>query len=201
MRQGYELSMANVVRIIQLLGGPGAGPSTVSFLHERVGPENAYDKTLGCEVRFAQPWCGFELPAELAARPIQSAHPETKRIATMYLESRFLPRTTPLTERVAELARRLLPTGHCDMRTISAELNMHPRTLQRRLAEEGARCQEVIDRVRRDQTVRYLAEPDLHLSQIAGMLGYAEQSALNRSCRRWFGKTPRQCRADLMLSQ
>jgi AraC-like DNA-binding protein len=200
MWQGYELSMANAVRIIQLLGGPGAAPSTVSFLHERVGPKSAYDEALGCAVRFAQPWCGFELPADLAARPIQTAHPETKRIATMYLESRFLPRTALLTERVAELARRLLPTGHCDMRTISAELGMHPRTLQRRLAEEGAQCQEVIDRARRDQAARYLAEPDLYLSQIAGMLGYAEQSTFNRSCRRWFGKTPRQYRADLMLS-
>ena len=42
---------------------------------------------------------------------------------------------------------------------------------------------------------RYLAEPMLHLSQVAGLLGYAEQSTLNRSCRRWFGMTPRQYRA------
>ena len=73
---------------------------------------------------------------------------------------------------------------------------MHPRTLQRRLATEGIRCQDVIDRERRAQAVQYLAVSELHLSQIAGLLGYTEQSALNRSCRRWFGKTPRQYRAD-----
>ncbi len=43
---------------------------------------------------------------------------------------------------------------------------------------------------------KYLAEPRLYLVQIAGLLGYAEQSTLNRSCRRWFDKTPRQYRAE-----
>ena len=62
---------------------------------------------------------------------------------------------------------------------------------------EGVRCQDLIDRERRALAARYLAEPGLHLSQIAGLIGYAEQSTLNRSCRRWFGKTPRQYRGNL----
>jgi AraC-like DNA-binding protein len=33
-------------------------------------------------------------------------------------------------------------------------------------------------------------------SQIAGLLGYSEQSAFNRACRLWFGKTPRQYRLE-----
>ena len=68
----------------------------------------------------------------------------------------------------------------------------------RRLASEGMSCQDVIDRERRTLAARYLAEPGLHLGQIAWLLGYTEQSALNRSCRRWFGKTPRECRAELI---
>lgn len=197
LRQGYELSMANGVRMIRLLGGPEARPSAVSFLHEQMGPDVAYDEALGCPVRFGQAWCGFELPLDLAARRIDSAHPETRRIATRYLESQYLPSTAALKERVAELARRLLPTGNCTAAAIADQLAMHPRTLQRRLASEGVRCQDVIEHERRDQAARYLAEPRFHLSQIAGLLGYAEQSTLNRSCRRWYGKTPRQYRADL----
>jgi DNA-binding transcriptional LysR family regulator len=97
---------------------------------------------------------------------------------------------------VSELVRRLLPTGQCSVEAIGDQLAMHPRTLQRRLATEGVRCQDVIDRERRVQAARYLAEPRLHFSQIAGLLGYTEQSTFNRSCRRWFSKTPRQYRAD-----
>jgi AraC-like DNA-binding protein len=198
--QGYELSMANAVRMIRLLGGPEAFPRAISFMHDQLGSDAAYSDSLGCTVRFGQTWCGFEVPHRLAGRPIESADPETRRIATKYLEAHYLPSTATLSERVAELARRLLPTGQCSAEVISDQLVMHPRTLQRRLATEGVRCQDLIERERRDQAARYLAEPGLHLSQITGLLGYSEQSALNRSCRRWFGKTPRQYRAELQVS-
>ena len=198
LRQGYELSMANAVRLIALLGAGQTPPSAVSFLHERIAPEASYAEALGCPVRFEQTWCGFELPSESADHPIDSADPETRRIATKYLEAEYPPLTAPLSDRVAELTRRLLPTGQCSADVIADHLVIHPRTLQRRLAEEGSRCQDIIDNQRRDQAARYLAEPRLELAQIAALLGYAEQSTLNRSCRRWFGKTPRQYRAELV---
>ncbi len=195
--QGYELSMAIVVRILRLLGGPEARPSAISFMHDQQGSDAAYREALGCPVRFGHTWCGFELDPRLADRRIESADPETRRIAAKYLEFQYLPRTASQSERVAELTRRLLPTGQCSVDAIANQLAMHPRSLQRRLAMEGVRCQDLIERERRAQAARYLAEPGLHLNQIAGLLGYAEQSTLNRSCRRWFGKTPRQFRADL----
>jgi AraC-like DNA-binding protein len=196
--QGYELSMANGVRMIHLLGGPDARPRLISFMHNQQGSDAAYNDALGCPVRFGQQWCGFEVPRRLAGRPIDNADPETRRIATKYLESNYLPSTAALSEQVIELARRLLPTGQCSAELISDQLAMHPRTLQRRLATEGVRCQDLIEQERRDQAARYLAEPGLYLGQIAVLLGYSEQSALNRSCRRWFGKTPRQYRAGLV---
>lgn len=197
--QGYELSTGTVVQIIRLLGGPAARLSAISFLHEQQGSDAAYSEVLGCPVRFGQTWCGFELAPRLADTRIENADPETRRIAAKYLESQYLPRTASLSERVMELAHRLLPTGQCSADAIANHLAMHPRTLHRRLAAEDVRCQDLIERERRAQAARYLAEPRLHLSQIAGLLGYAEQSTLNRSCQRWFGKTPRQYRADLSV--
>lgn len=200
LRQGYELSMGNAVGILRLLSGTQTGPSLVSFLHGQLGPSAAYAEALGCEVRFDEPWCGFEIDVDLAARPIDSADPETRRIATKYLEANYLPTTVSLADRVAELTRRLLPTGHCTADAVADQLRLHPRTLQRRLADEGVRFQDVLDTQRRDLAAHYLAEPMLQLNQIARLLGYAEQSTLNRSFRRWFGTTPRQYRANLQGS-
>jgi AraC-like DNA-binding protein len=199
--QSYELSLAIVVRILRLLGGQEARPSAVYFMHDQLGSDAAYREALGCPVLFGQTWCGFELDRRLADRRIESADPETRRIAAKYLESNYLPPTASLTERVAELIRRLLPTGQCTVDAIADQLALHPRTLQRGLVAEGVRCQDLIDRERRTLAGTYLAEPGLHLGQIAGLLGYAEQSTLNRSCRRWFSKTPRQYRAGLPTSQ
>ena len=195
--QGHEISMAIVVRILRLLGGPEARPKAISFVHDQQGSDAAYREALGCPVRFRQTWCGLEISERLADQRIESADPETRRIAEKYLESNYVPRTASLSDRVAELARRLLPTGQCSVDTIANHLVMHPRSLQRHLMTEDIRCQDLIERERRALAARYLAEPGLQLGQIAGLLGYAEQSTLNRSCRRWFGKTPRQYRADL----
>jgi AraC-like DNA-binding protein len=193
--QAYELSMGIAVRIIQLLGGPQARSNAIAFMHAQRGPSDAYGQALRCPVHFGQAWCGFELPTQLAEQRIENADPNTRRLATSYLESTYLPNSPSLSVRVAELARRLLPTGQCSIDVIAAELAMHPRTLQRQLATEGVACREVIDQQRRDQAVRYLAEPDLPIQQIVALLGYSEQSTFNRSCRRWFGETPRQLRA------
>ena len=198
--QTYELSMGIAVRIIRLLGGQAARPSAISFVHAQVGNDAAYRDALGCRVRFGQTWCGFELPVRLAERRIESADPETRRIAAKYLESDYLPPTASLSDRVAELTRRLLPTGQCSVDAIADELAMHPRSLQRRLVTEGVRCQDLIERERRALAARYFAEPGLHLSQIAGLLGYTE-STLNHSCRRWFGMTPGQVRGDVLGSR
>lgn len=200
LAQSYELSMGNLARIISLLGGAGARVGSISFMHHQIGPSSAYQAALGCPVRFGQPRCGFEVPASLARQPIDSADPETRRIATRYLETEFLPQDATVSEQVAALSRRLLPVGQCTTEVIAEQLAMHPRTLQRRLAEEGVRCQDVIDEERRRLAVRYLAEPRFYLGQVSGMLGFAEQSSLNRACLRWFGKTPRQYRADLTSS-
>ncbi|OBG16629.1 AraC family transcriptional regulator [Mycolicibacterium celeriflavum] len=196
--QGYEISMAIAGRILRMLGGPEARPSVVSFPHHQLGSDAAYREALGCPVRFGQTWCGFEISESLAGRRIESADPETRRIAAKYLEANYLPPNASLSERVGELTRRLLPTGQCSVDAIANQLALHPRSLQRRLETEGIRCQDLIEQERRALAARYLAEPGLHLAQIAGLLGYAEQSTLNRSCRRWFGKTPRQYRADLV---
>lgn len=197
LRQGYELSMANAAAIVRLLSGTGEGPTLVSFLHEQVAPETAYAEALGCEVRFGQPWCGFEISTELAARPIDSADPETRRIATAYLEANYPPATASLVDQVAELTLRLLPTGQCSAEAVAEHLSLHPRTLQRRLADEGTKFQVIVDGSRRELAGRYLAEPRLQLAQVARMLGYAEQSTFNRSCQRWFGTTPGRYRAQL----
>jgi AraC-like DNA-binding protein len=84
----------------------------------------------------------------------------------------------------------LLPTGHADAATVADQLRLHPRTLQRRLAGEGVTFAALLERERQAQAARLLTQPDLQLGQVAGLLGYSEQSAFNRAFRRWYGVPP-----------
>jgi AraC-like DNA-binding protein len=192
-RQAYEASLGFVARFNRLLIGADASIE-VSLMHAQLGSDAAYRDAMACPVRFEQNWCGYEMPIEVASMRIPDADPETRRIVTKYLESTYLPATASMSERVAEQARQLLSTGLCSVDAIANQLAIHPRTLQRRLAVEGLSCQDVIDSERRIMAERYLNVPGLQLGQVAGLVGYTEQSALNRSCRRWFGMTPREYR-------
>lgn len=190
VRQAYELSMANGVRILRLLGGPDAHPTVMSFMHDQMGKDEGYRHTLDCPIRFGQTWCGLELTSSLANQPIDSADPATRRIAAKYLEAQHVPRTADLSDRVTELARRLLPTGHCTADAIADHFALHPRALQRRLADEGVRCQDLIERERRNLAAKYLADPRLHLGQVSRLLGYTgTRSAFTPTCSRMKGST------------
>jgi AraC-like DNA-binding protein len=70
--------------------------------------------------------------------------------------------------------------------------------MQRRLAQEGTSFEVIKEEARRDLAQRYLAQPDLSMSQITLLLGYSEQASFGRSCRRWFDLSPRDMRARLL---
>lgn len=80
--------------------------------------------------------------------------------------------------------------GAASVDDVSSMLHMRARTLQRRLAEEGTSFEKVCDGVRRHMAEDYLADDTVPLAHVPDLLGYANQSALNRSCARWFGMTP-----------
>jgi AraC-like DNA-binding protein len=129
---------------------------------------------------------------------ISEHNQELHDLATKYLDS-LLPRgTTPFTLQVRQAIEALLGTGTCTHREVAKALYMHPRTLQRRLKEEGTSFEEIKDEVRRDFAERYLSHPDVPLTQVTSLLDYSEQSAFGRSCRRWFHTSPRDFRNRLI---
>jgi AraC-like DNA-binding protein len=74
------------------------------------------------------------------------------------------------------------------------QLAVSPRTLARRLSEEGTSFSDVLEGLRNDLAARYLADEDFGIAQIAWLLGYEETSAFSRAFKRWTGKTPRDAR-------
>jgi AraC-like DNA-binding protein len=169
----------------------------VWFPHPAVATEATY------RARFPGPVAFGAEQAALAVRqrdldlPISENIEELHDLATRYLDSQLPRGRTTLTVQVRQVIESLLGTGTCTQREVASALYVHPRTMHRRLQAEGTTFEEIKDEARRDLAQRYLAQPDLPLSQITALLGYSEQSALGRSCRRWFDRTPRELRARL----
>jgi AraC-like DNA-binding protein len=90
----------------------------------------------------------------------------------------------------------LLPHGTARVPEIARRLGMSPRTLARRLAEEGLTFSTVLEGLRMDLARHYLQDEDLPISKIAWLLGYGEVSAFTHAYKRWTNRTPREARAS-----
>lgn len=74
--------------------------------------------------------------------------------------------------------------------SVANNFTMGPRSLQRKLKEEGFTYLQIADKVRKKITLQYMENPSLSIKDITNMLGFKEQSAFLRAFKRWTGKTP-----------
>src|SRR3546814_16639906 len=100
-------------------------------------------------------------------------------MASSCIDTRFPATSLNLVPRVYAIATRLLASGNCTNADVASKLNMHPRTLQRRLKEEGSSFEAIKDDVRRDVAARYLSESDLPLTRISSR---SEERRVGKEC-------------------
>lgn len=72
-------------------------------------------------------------------------------------------------------------------REIAQSMALSERTLHRRLADEGTRFSELVDRARYRRACELLADRALSVENIAAATGFAETSSFSRAFKRWSG--------------
>lgn len=85
-----------------------------------------------------------------------------------------------------------LPTAE----SVARQLHLSPRSLYRRLKEDGLSYRDLVDSHRLQRARWLLANTALSVERIAERLGYADSSNFSRTFRRWTGTTPRDFRKD-----
>jgi AraC-like DNA-binding protein len=191
--QTIELSLGVIVRVLDLLGQGELKPLCVLVPHARLAAAETYRRTYGCVCLFDQAHAAVRLDAGALTRPLARRDRVLRELAQNYLDTRFTRADQTFIEKVRWLVRDYLSAGMASHAPIASMLAVHVRTMQRRLDSEGTTFEAIKDEVRRDRFEQLLASnSSLQLSQIAAMLDYANQSALTRSCRRWFGISPSQ---------
>ncbi|MFD0364234.1 AraC family transcriptional regulator [Nocardia sp. GCM10030253] len=82
-----------------------------------------------------------------------------------------------------------------DQLAVANGLFMSPRTLSRRLHDEGTSFRALVDEVRQMMSEELLTHIDMTTEQVAARLGYAEAASFIRAFRRWKGCPPQEFRA------
>ena len=87
-----------------------------------------------------------------------------------------------------------LPEGDVTIDKLASKLNVSRRTLQRRLSERNTSFLNVLQEVRSRVALRYLADDRLAITEIAFLLGYADQGSFSSAFKGWHGISPRDYR-------
>ena len=189
--QVADLGLGLIHRIVLLLHGGGYGLRSVHVPHPPLAPVSRYTGFFGADVRFDQPHAVLRVPAEIVSREVPGGDRLLRDIALDYLSSHYSGPGQSVTGRVRVLLGQAVGSAPVRIGDIARMLQLHPRTLQRRLAAEDTTFDAVLDGVRRDTAHHLITTTDLPFGQVTAMVGMTEQSALTRAARRWFGQSPR----------
>lgn len=190
VRQTMDVCLADVHRMIELLAGNRSGLLAVALPHTPLAPLSVYRRFFGAPVHIEQRHAGLHIARETFEQSLHDVNHALRKIAVDYLALNFGNPGQTVAVRVRHAVQRTLGTPQGNKSEVAAMLGMHPRTLQRHLTAENTSFETLRETIQKEMAVRYLRETRIPLSQLAGLLGYAEQSVFTRACKRWFDETP-----------
>ncbi|MFV0278084.1 MAG: helix-turn-helix transcriptional regulator, partial [Parahaliea sp.] len=136
-------------------------------------------------------------PPEALALPMPSSNPEALSLCEQQCHQ-LLARLGKRSHFVDDVRRRIMknPGRFPSLDQVAEALAISPRTLRRRLDEEGQRFQEILDGVRFEVAQSYLLDTALPIEHIAELLGFNYSGNFSHAFKRWSGESPRQFREN-----
>lgn len=200
-----DLAIGIGLYLMRELCGPRWRPGEIWLAHCSPPDPQAYEDFFGCPVRFNMPYSALLFPeADLQLRVTRNERGTARKTR----EGCGIPKAgepelhvdlgpaPPFALQVKRLLRVLLAIRCCSAPEAADLMNVHPRTLNRRLAEAGLTFRRLADDARFDYARTLLHETEMSLTQIATAVGYADPSTFNRRFMKRAGLPPGRWRND-----
>lgn len=172
-------------------------PRQVCFPHAEPADISEHQRLFRAPLKFQHTRSELVLDRRLLDLPMLNADATLQPIVEAQLEA--LHDRVVLPNSTADSVRSILGDRLCDgeprLEILARELRMSPRTLNRRLQDEGTGFQRILSEVRRELAERHLRDGRLAIGEITFLLGFSEASAFHRAFKRWTGVTPAAYRA------
>jgi len=187
----YEWLLRLVHGLAGWLVGRGIALDAVDFPYPRPAHADDYALIYTANSRFDARRLTARIAANLLELPIRRDEAALQRfldgapgkLTMLYRRDR------ELVTRVRDLLRGRLPELP-SLAAAATALQMTPRTLNRRLEEEGSSFRAIKDALRRDIALSRLAKTAQPVATLAADLGYTDPSAFYRAVVGWTGMAP-----------
>lgn len=164
-----------------------------TFQYRRPAYADQFDAIFRVPIAFGQGHNALEIDRRLLDLKLDGAFEILHRQAEQRVVQRISQRPAPSgglrarLERAMERKPALLGQG---IESVARELDLHPRTLQRRLHTEQLGFAELQSELRLRLAKAWLAEAALDIETISERLGFADRRSFTRAFTRWTGTTP-----------
>ncbi len=193
-RQAVESSMAFVVRALDKLAGRPVAPLAVrsAFAPPPADQRPEYAQLFGPDLRFEASESTITYALTDLRTPVVSYNAALFKLLDQEADRLLQAQAhaAPFQQRVLHVLTGLVKSHYPSIEAVASQLSVSPRTLQRKLHDEGTNYQEVLERLQCDVATQYLRETSLPVAEIAYLLSYSEPGVFTRAFKRWTGHSP-----------
>ena len=192
-RQYHELSLGNCLRLMEILAGCRIQPVRVEFVHRPLAAEADYRRFFRCDVRFGEEQDQLLISKEVLTLPV-SVRNDAGSVSADFIDRLSQQYPDDLRAQVKTVIMQLLGSGRHSIEDVALLLDLHPRTLQRRLAEDSIVFRQLLNEVRSNLACWHLTSSDIDITRLSAALGYSDVSGFSRAFHQWHGCSPRHWR-------
>lgn len=163
----------------------------VSFPYDTPAYASVAREMFGCEVKYNRPTAALTLSTAALDLPLKMADAQAFEAAADICQ-RELDKLIA-DETTATRVRRLLLENQNNFPSLQLAarlLHMTPRTLHRRLIDEGTSYRDILESVRHTLAIEQIKSQRLTLEEIAYNLGYSDMANFRRAFKRWESVPP-----------
>lgn len=189
-----EMLMFGALSYLRELTQTGFYPLEMRFDHLVGGREADIRKMAGCPVMFGAEKLEMILPLSALDIPVPTYEPALRDHLIAYGERLVAdqPNQNPsLRARVEGILVSGLPDRLVPAEEVASDIGMSPRTMARRLKDEGLTFRSIVDDLRLDLGKTYL-KSGISVTEVAFLLDYADTAGFSTAFKRWTGVSPRQ---------
>jgi AraC-like DNA-binding protein len=192
-REANEGVMPFCLKICRKSFGDDLRPLHVQLMRKKPVDSTIIEGFYGCAVEFGGSENVLTFSASDITRSLKGANPQVA-FAMEEVIARYVVQfdANDVATQVRGIVAKLLVYGEPSRDQIASELNLAPRTLQRRLQEQESSVKEIVDATRHQLSVDFLRSGSYSVKEVAYNLGFSDPSNFARAFKRWEGVSPKE---------